>query len=131
MKDKKNLHHLLEDLRDIGHLGPLSRFGQDLNNVEEVTNKKCRKGTRMFYDPETGVKYSSTASGYVRRYTPTKWHGIDITSKTVLNPTRGEKYVWGSGRISTRRKIILLLEELDRLQLVARGVRNYRKTKKK
>lgn len=129
--NEKEFEFLLEDLKSIGHLGPLSRFGQDLNNVEEVTTKKCRKGTRMFYDPETGVRYSSSASGYVRRYVPTKWWGKDITSKTVLNLTRREEFISWKGRPSSRRRSILLPEESDRLELVARGVRNYRKTMKK
>lgn len=128
--NEKEFEHLLEDLKFIGHLNPLSRFGQDLNNVEEVTNNKCRKGTRMFYDPETGVRYSSTALGYVRRYVPMKWFGCDIISKTVLNLTRREEYIWRE-RTYTRRKYILLSEEADRLEIVARGVRNYRKTMKK
>jgi len=126
MKDKE-FNSLIEDLRSIGHIIPLSRFGSDLNDVEEITNSKCKKGTRLFYDPQTGVKYSATAGGYVRRYVPTKWYGRDIISKTVLNPTVGEKFTWGSGRISTRRKCVLLLEEEDRLKIVARAVRNYRK----
>lgn len=129
--NKKEFESLLEDLKSVGHFSPLSRFGQDLNNVEEVTNKKCRKGTRMFYDPETGVRYSSTALGYVRRYVPTKWWGKDITSKTVLNLTRREEFISWKGRPSSRRRLILLPEESDRLELVARGVRNYRKTMKK
>ena len=129
--NKKEFEHLLEDLKSVGHLSPLSRFGQDLNNVEEVTNNKCKKGTRMFYDPETGVRYSSSASGYVRRYVTTKWWGKDITSKTVLNLTRREEFISWKGRPSSRRRSILLPEESDRLELVARGVRNYRKTMKK
>lgn len=129
--NKKEFESLLEDLKSVGHLSPLSRFGQDLNNVEEVTNNKCRKGTRMFYDPETGVRYSSSASGYVRRYVPTKWWGKDITSKTVLNLTRREEFISWKGRPSSRRRSILLPEESDRLELVSRGIRNYRKTMKK
>lgn len=128
--NEKEFESLLEDLKSVGHLSPLSRFGQDLNNVEEVTNNKCRKGTRMFYDPETGVRYSASAAGYVRRYVPIKWFGLDIISKTVLNLTRREEYIWRE-RTYTRRKAILLSEETDRLEIVARGVRNYRKTKRK
>lgn len=128
--NEKEFESLLEDLKSIGHLSPLSKFGQDLNNVEEVTNNKCKKGTRMFYDPVTGVRYSSSASGYVRRYVPTKWWGKDIISKTVLNLTGREEYIWRE-KTYTRRKAILLSEETDRLEIVARGVRNYRKTMKK
>jgi hypothetical protein len=128
--NEKEFESLLEDLKSVGHLSPLSRFGQDLNNVEEVTNNKCRKGTRMFYDPETGVRYSASAAGYVRRYVPIKWCGLDIISKTVLNLTKREEYIWRE-RTYTRRKYILLSEETDRLEIVARGVRNYRKTMKK
>ena len=129
--NEKEFESLLEDLKSIGHLSSLSRFGQDLNNVEEVTNNKCKKGTRMFYDPETGVRYSSSAAGYVRRYVTTKWWGKDITSKTVLNLTRREEFISWKGRPSSRRRSILLPEESDRLELVSRGIRNYRKTMKK
>lgn len=129
--NEKEFESLLEDLKSIGHLGPLSRLGQDLNNVEEVTNEKCRGGTRMFYDPKTGARYSSAASGYVRRYSPAKWGGRDITTKTVLNLIRVEEYSSRKGKTYTRRKLILLPEETDRLEIVARGIRNYRKTKRK
>ena len=127
---QEEIHSLLAEFQSLGLAGPLSSFGPDVANVIEVTNSRCRKGTRMFYDPETGVKYSSSAAGYVRRYVPIKWFGLDIISKTVLNPTRREEYIWGE-RTYTRRKAILLSEETDRLEIVARGVRNYRKTMKK
>ena len=127
---QEEIRSLLSEFQSLGLAGPLSIFGPEVANVIEVTNSRCRKGNRMFYDPETGVKYSSAASGYVRRYAPIKWRGLDIISKTVLNPTRGEKYSWGE-RTYTRRKYILLSEETDRLAIVARGVRNYRKTMRK
>lgn len=127
---QEEIHSLLAEFQSLGLAGPLSSFGPEVANVIETTNSRCRKGTRMFYDPETGVRYSSSAAGYVRRYVPTKWWGKDITSKTVLNPTRVEEYSWRE-RTYTRRKAILLSEETDRLEIVARGVRNYRKTMKK
>jgi len=129
--EREEINSLLTDFQNLGLAGPLSGFGIDLANVVERTNRKCRKGTRIFYDPVTGVRYSSSASGYVRRYVPTKWWGKDITSKTVLNLTRREEFISWKGRPSSRRRAILLPEETDRLELVSRGVRNYRKTMKK
>jgi len=128
---QEEIHSLLAEFQSLGLAGPLSSFGPEVANVIETTNSRCRKGTRMFYDPETGVRYSSSAAGYVRRYVPTKWWGKDITSKTVLNLTRREEFISWKGRPSSRRRSILLPEESDRLELVARGVKNYRKTMKK
>ena len=122
---------LLDDLRSIGHLGPLSRFGQDLNDIEELPTKGYMKGSRVFFDPKTNVRYVSTPTGYVRRYVPTTHFGHKITSRYPLNQRQesqtkieGDKK-WISG------VCVLLMEEEDRIELIVRGIRNYRKTMKK
>ncbi len=125
---------LLEDLRVIGHLGPLTRFGQDLNDVEELPTKGYMKGARVFFDPKTNSRYISFLNGYVRRYVPTvSCFGHKITSKYYLNPRqtrRNKKRGDSVGNIkkSTIRVCGLLPEEEDRIQLIVRGIRNYRNT---
>ena len=115
---------LLDDLRAIGHLGPLTRFGQDLNDIEELPAKGYMKGARVFFDPKTNVRYVSTPTGYVRRYVPTTDWGRPITSRYPLNQRKGQEDVADG-------VCVLIMEEEARIQLIVRGIRNYRKTLKK
>ena len=127
MKDTE-FNDLLEDLRAIGHLGPLTRFGQDLNDIEELPAKGYSKGARVFFDPKTNVRYVSTPTGYVRRYVPTTFYGNKITSKYPLNPRLERGTVIQGGRKVHHGICVLLLDEEARINLVVRGIRNYRKT---
>lgn len=127
MKDTE-FNDLLEDLRAIGHLGPLTRFGQDLNDIEELPTKGYMKGSRVFFDPKTNVRYVSTPTGYVRRYVPTTFYGNKITSKYPLNPRLERGTVIQGGRKVHHGICVLLLDEEARINLVVRGIRNYRKT---
>ena len=112
---------LLDDLRVIGHLGPLTRFGQDLNDIDELPAKGYMKGARVFFDPKTNVRYVSTLTGYVRRYVPTTDWGRPITSRYPLNQRKGQEDVADG-------VCVLIMEEEARIQLIVRGIRNYRKT---
>jgi len=112
---------LLDDLRVIGHLGPLTRFGQDLNDIDELPTKGYMKGSRVFFDPKTNVRYVSTQTGYVRRYVPTTDWGRSITSRYPLNQRKEQEDVADG-------VCVLLMEEEDRINLIVRGIRNYRKT---
>ena len=121
---------LLDDLRGIGLLGPLSRFGNDLDDVVEAKGKH-RKGAKAFFDPKTGVRYVSHANGYVRRYVPTIDWGRKITSTYCLNQRRRKEKIVIGDKIYTSGVFVLIHDEEDRLRLIARAVRNYRKTLKK
>jgi hypothetical protein len=122
---------LLDDLRGIGLLGPLSRFGSDLNDIDELPAKGYMKGARVFFDPKTNVRYVSSPTGYVRRYVPTTDWGRAITSRYPLNQRKEkeEKIIgdrkWYSG------VCVLLMEEEARIELIVRGIRNYRKNLRK
>jgi hypothetical protein len=118
---------LLDDLRGVGLLGPLSRFGSDLDDVVEAKGKN-RNGAKAFFDPKTGVKYVSHTNGYVRRYVPTTDWGRSITSSYCLNQRKEREEKIIDGRKYTSGVFVLLDNEEDRLRLIARGVRNYRKT---
>ena len=123
---------LLDDLRGVGLLGPLSRFGQDLNDIDELPAKGYMKGARVFFDPKTNVRYVSSPTGYVRRYVPTTDWGRAITSRYPLNQRqtrqtkiegdRNKYMVWTSG------VCVLIMEEEARIEIIVRGIRNYRKT---
>jgi hypothetical protein len=133
MKDQEILE-LVEDLKSVGLVSPLSRFGEDLDDVVEITGGRYRKGTRAFLDPRTGARYSSRDNGYVRRYVPTYyWRDINLplTSCYYLNPRRNEEVLYVNGGKYIRKKTVLLMEEEERLELVARAIRNYRKTLRK
>lgn len=119
---------LLGDLRSIGHLGPLTRFGQDLNDIEELPTKGYMKGSRVFFDPKTNVRYVSNPNGYVRRYVPTHHFWTKITSRYPLNQRQTRKTKIEGDRKWTSGVCVLLPEEEDRIELIVRGIRNYRKT---
>ena len=112
---------LLDDLRGIGLLGPLSRFGQDLNDIDELPAKGYMKGARVFFDPKTNVRYVSSPTGYVRRYVPTTDWGRSITSRYPLNQRKEQEDVADG-------VCVLIMEEEARIELIVRGIRNYRKT---
>ena len=112
---------LLDDLRGVGLLGPLSRFGQDLNDIDELPAKGYMKGARVFFDPKTNVRYVSTLTGYVRRYVPTTNFGHPIVSRYPLNQRKEHEDVADG-------VCVLIMEEEARIELIVRGIRNYRKT---
>ena len=130
MKDTE-FNDLLDDLRVIGHHGPLTRFGQDLNDIDELPAKGYMKGARVFFDPKTGVRYVSHANGYVRRYVPTTDWGRKITSSYCLNQRKEKEKTVIEGVNYTSGVFVLIPDEEERLRLIARAVRNYRKTLKK
>ena len=129
--NEKEFESLLEDLKSIGHLSPLSRFGQDLNDVEELPTKGYMEGSRVFFDPETNTRYVSSPTGYVRRYVPTTFWGRPITSRYPLNQRQIRKTKIEGDRKWTSGVCVLLPEEEARIELIVRGIRNYRKTLKK
>ena len=118
---------LLDDLRGIGLLGPLSRFGNDLDDVVEAKGKH-RNGAKAFFDPKTGVRYVSHANGYVRRYVPTTDWGRKITSSYCLNQRKEKEKTVIEGVNYTSGVFVLIHDGEERLSLIARAVRNYRKT---
>ena len=118
---------LLDDLRGVGLLGPLSRFGTDLDDVVEAKGKH-RNGAKAFFDPKTGVRYVSHANGYVRRYVPTTDWGRKITSSYCLNQRKEKEKTVIEGVNYTSGVFVLIPDEEERLRLIARAVRNYRKT---
>ena len=127
MKDTE-FNDLLDDLRVIGHHGPLTRFGQDLNDIDELPAKGYMKGARVFFDPKTGVRYVSHANGYVRRYVPTTDWGRKITSSYCLNQRKEKEKTVIEGVNYTSGVFVLIPDEEERLRLIARAVRNYWKT---
>ena len=127
MKDTE-FNDLLDDLRGIGLLGPLTRFGQDLNDIDELPAKGYMKGARVFFDPKTGVRYVSHANGYVRRYVPTTDWGRKITSSYCLNQRKEKEKTVIEGVNYTSGVFVLIPDEEERLRLIARAVRNYWKT---
>ena len=119
---------LLDDLRGVGLLGPLSRFGTDLNDIDELPAKGYMKGARVFFDPKTNVRYVSSPTGYVRRYVPTTDWGRAITSRYPLNQRQTRQTKIEGDRKWTSGVCVLLTEEEARIELIVRGIRNYRKT---
>ena len=121
---------LLDDLMGVGLLGPLSMFGADLDDVVE-SKGGYKNGAKAFFDPKTGVRYVSHANGYVRRYVPATDWGKRITSSYCLNQRMERKKIVIEGVNYTSGVFVLIHDEEERLKLIARAVRNYRKTLKK
>lgn len=129
MKDQEILD-LVNDLQKVGLSGPLSKFGADLDNVDEIEGR-YRKGARAFMDPVTGARYVSHANGYVRRYKDMKnfWRtGEGLTSRYCLNKRQPKEKIVVGDRTYTSGVFVLLHDEEERLKLIARAIRNYRKT---
>ena len=109
MQDKE-FNDLLEDLKSVGLLGPLSRFGPGLDDVVELKGK-YHKGARAFLDPKTGARYVSHANGYVRRYMDEKnfWRtGEGLTSRYCLNQRQPKQKIIKDGRTWTTGVFVLL-----------------------
>ena len=130
MKDQEILD-LVNDLQKVGINGPLSRFGSDLDTVVEAPGR-YRDGAKAFLDPLTGARYVSHANGYVRRYMDEKnfWRsGHSLTSRYCLNQRQPKKEIIIEDRKYISGVFVLLDDEEDRLKLIARAVRNYRKSR--
>lgn len=126
MKDQEILD-LVEDLKSVGLVSPLSRFGADLNNVVEAPGK-YRNGAKAFFDPVTGARYVSHANGYVRRYIEVKYwrNGDTLVSRYCLNQRQPKREMIQGDRKWTSGVFVLLPDEEERLKLIARAIRNYR-----
>jgi hypothetical protein len=126
MQDKE-FNDLLEDLKGVGLLGPLSRFGSDLDNVVESPGK-YKNGANAFFDPVTGARYISHANGYVRRYIEVKYwrSGDTLVSRYCLNQRQPKQEMIQGDRKWTSGVFVLLPNEEDRLKLISKAIRNYR-----
>ena len=130
MKDQEILD-LVNDLQKVGLSGPLSKFGADLDNVVEAPGR-YRNGAKAFLDPVTGARYVSHTNGYVRRYMDEKnfWRtGQGLTSRYCLNQRQPKKEMIIEDRKWVSGVFVLLDDEEDRLKLIARAIRNYRKSR--
>jgi hypothetical protein len=126
MQDKE-FNDLLEDLKGVGLIGPLSRFGSDLDNVVESPGK-YKNGAKAFFDPVTGARYISHANGYVRRYIEVKYwrSGDTLVSRYCLNQRQPKQEMIQGDRKWTSGVFVLLPNEEDRLKLISKAIRNYR-----
>ena len=126
MQDKE-FNDLLEDLKSVGLLGPLSRFGSDLDDVVEAPGR-YREGAKAFFDPVTGARYVSHVNGYVRRYIEVKYwrNGDTLVSRYCLNHRQPKQEMIQGDRKWTSGVFVLLPDEEERLKLIARAIRNYR-----
>jgi hypothetical protein len=126
MQDKE-FNGLLEDLKGVGLIGPLSRFGSDLDNVVESPGK-YKNGAKAFFDPVTGARYISHANGYVRRYIEVEYwrSGDTLVSRYCLNQRQPKQEMIQGDRKWTSGVFVLLPNEEDRLKLIAKAIRNYR-----
>ena len=78
------------------------------------------------------ARYVSHANGYVRRYMDEKnfWRsGHSLTSRYCLNQRQPKKEMIIEDRKWVSGVFVLLDDEEDRLKLIARAIRNYRKSR--
>lgn len=114
------MEQLLEDLIGLGVLGPLSRYGGDLNNIMEITsNCQAKRGNRAFMDPITNRMYITYANGYVRRYFKYT-HYIGFPTKTMYPINKRIRKKDGS------KGCVLVPDSEERMQMMIKAIRKSR-----
>jgi len=111
----------------------MSKKLETLGLVEVTSQRQADNGTICFHDPVTGCDYMSYESGYVRRaYKTTSYIGRGYQAIYQLNKTRKVTQVseW-SGREYECVERILEPNPDARIDMIARGVINYRKNQVK
>ena len=119
------MEQILEDLIGLGVVGPLSKYGGDLNNVTEITsNCQAKRGNRAYLDPVTDCMYITYANGYVRRHSI--WtHYRGFPTKTMYPINRRQRIDHG------RKKVLLEPDPEKRMEMLVNGIRLLRKTRGK
>ena len=114
------MEQLLKDLIGLGVVGPLSKYGGDLNNVMEITsNCQAKRGNRAFMDPVTKCMYITYENGYVRRYS--KWtHHKGFPTKTMYPINKRIRDKEGS------RECVLVSDPEERMQMMIKAIRKFR-----
>lgn len=116
-----NTKNLLSGLESLGVYGPLNRFGVEFGDIKEVTSSIQKKRCNIkFYDPQTDAYYVSYANGYVRReFVRDHFLGFGYRYMYTLNQ-----------RIKNQNGDKVIQLEMDpekRIQIVVKGIRNFRK----
>jgi len=98
----------------------------------EITSpRQSKNGTRAFLCNRTGAIYTSHSNGYVRRQMhPSTRRSQGHSGQYQLNPTKVTKHTLLISNIShnyTTTKRIMIMEETDRLELIERRAKSYRK----
>lgn len=107
---------------------------ETLRCVEVTSQRQADNGTLCFHDPITGCDYLSYESGYIRRmYSTPNWRGgKEINTIYQLNPTRKVSHTSQyNGQVFHSTERVLIKDPLDRLELLAKAVANYRKNSMK
>jgi hypothetical protein len=110
--------------------GEISKMGL----IDVTTKKQGENGTRVYYDRATGVNYATYEKGYVRRLIPNYHSRFKAFHMYPVNPRIDSKREWVS-KISgevisyTIKGYQLVLDPVERLELLGKAVRNYRVTK--
>jgi len=114
------VEQILEDLIGLGVVGPLSKYGGDLNNIVEITsNCQAKRGNRAFMDPVTKYMYITYANGYVRRYS--KWiHYGGWPTKTMYPLNKRIRDKEGS------KGCVLEPDPDKRMEMMIKGIRKFR-----
>lgn len=115
------MEQFLEDLIELGVVGPLSKYGGDLNNVMEITsNAQAKRGNRAFMDPVTKCMYITYANGYVRRYFKWVHYSLGWPTKTMypLNKRIRDK----NGSMGC----VLVSDPEERMQMMIKAIRKFR-----
>jgi len=114
------MEQLLEDLIGLGVVGPLSKYGGDLNNIMEITsNCQAKRGNRAFMDPVTKCMYITYANGYVRR--SSKWtHSGGWPTKTMYPINKRLRDKDGS------KGCVLEPDPVKRMQMMIKAIRKFR-----
>jgi hypothetical protein len=135
MEDLK-IKELLADLESIGLVCPLSSYGVE-DVTETTTSREAKNGTRSFLDEKTGISYKSYSCGYVRRrkketsyWRANSYWPLNPRKKTVFIAEQtlvcydGNTYTIKS---RTYKSYLLVLNEEERLKMIAENIKGRRK----
>ena len=115
------MEQILKDLIALGVVGPLSRYGGDLNNVVEITsNCQAKRGNRAFMDPVTKCMYITYANGYVRRYFKWVHYSLGWPTKTMYPLNKRVRDKEGS------KGCVLVHDPEERMQMMIKAIRKFR-----
>lgn len=99
------------------------------------TPRQVENGTLMYRDPRTNCLYALYESGYIRRFTPARYHGIGQTvdgrsyAMYQLNPVYNENKIANSydgKKYLYTVKVRRLLSPIEQLGRITIGITNYR-----
>lgn len=137
MEDSE-IYDLVKDLETVGLACVLSVYGVE-DVTETTTATEVKNGTRSFLDEKTLIPYKSYSNGYVRRTPWTIKRDLRFNSFYPINKRIKQTFVQEAFPFAevnvirkefTKDSCLLIVNEEDRLRLIAENIKKTRNKKK-